>query len=74
MFARREISLKVNKTPRRKGADEDEREPMTPEELHKAIHTEMRYVALYIAGGYILKRVLDTASEIAIIAAKAKVG
>lgn len=60
----------VRTNPKTTASDKEPRTPMTPIELNALVNVNVKNAAILIGAGYGLKKVLDTASEIALIAAR----
>ncbi len=74
MFKNRELRVQVAKTAP-KDSDTAEKRDRTEEILliHSIVKDDIKKVAMIAGAGYALKRAFDLGSEIAVIAAKAKI-
>lgn len=74
MFKNRSIEMKVVKTPKQNDSYiRIPRPRLTPEQITEISKDTARTAAFLAGAGYTLKKVVDVASEIAIITAKAKI-
>lgn len=77
MFKNRSIEMKVVKNPKQESTPRSH--GLSPNQIRDLEHynnmlkDNVKNVAMLAGAGYTLKRVLDVASEIAIITAKAKI-
>lgn len=72
MFKNREVRVQMVKTPSQKG-DPTTREPrarMNPYQIDEIITDHTKQIAMIVGTAYVVKKVLDTVSEISLIAAR----
>jgi hypothetical protein len=73
MFKNRALSVQVVKTPNAEQAEGRVNNKQQLKVINNMIIEDVRLIATLAAIGYAGKKVLDTAGEIALIAAKAKI-